>query len=110
MAPSKKLASLQQSLIDIERELKTLGKFRPTKQLELLQASEQRTQKEIQQRAAKANKNRSEKMKRSWRYFKAIQENYYPERSLREIRSLFSQRRKGLETDVPDVAWRNPSP
>lgn len=49
-------------------------------------------------------------MKREWRYFEAIQENYLPDRSKKEIRSLFSKRRKGMEVDVDDVVWRNPSP
>lgn len=50
------------------------------------------------------------KMKRTWDYFRAIQRTYYPEKSLREIRSQFKKHKEGLETDVPDVAWRNPSP
>jgi hypothetical protein len=58
----------------------------------------------------KANRNRSEKMKREWRYFGAIQENYLPDKSTKEIRSLFTKRRKGMEVDVDDFVWRKPSP
>ena len=57
-----------------------------------------------------ANKNRSSKNKRIWNYVKAIQANYYPNKSLKEIRSFLKKHRKGLETDISDVAWRNPSP
>jgi len=57
-----------------------------------------------------ANKNRSEKMKRTWRFLKAIEKNYPVKLSLRELRTALRKHRKGLETDVPDVAWRNPSP
>ena len=56
------------------------------------------------------NKNRSSKNKRVWNYVKSIQRNYYPNKSLKEIRSLLKKHRQGLETDIPDVAWRNPSP
>jgi hypothetical protein len=49
-------------------------------------------------------------MKRSWRYFEAVQQSYAPEKSTKEIRSLFTRRRKGMQVDISDVAWRNPSP
>jgi hypothetical protein len=62
------------------------------------------------ERRSLANKNRSMKMKRSWNFFRSIKENYRPDLSLKEIRSLFKKHRQGLETDIPDVAWRNPSP
>jgi hypothetical protein len=57
-----------------------------------------------------ANKNRSEKMRRTWRYVKVIQKNYAPDKPVKEIRSALKKHREGLETDIPDVAWRNPSP
>lgn len=61
-------------------------------------------------RLSKANLNRSAKMKRNWNYFKEIQKNYYPDKSLKEIRRLHKAHRQGLETDVSDLVWRNPSP
>lgn len=57
-----------------------------------------------------ANKNRSEKMKRTWRYLRAIKANYPVELSLKELRTALRKHRQGLETDISDVAWRNPSP
>ena len=61
-------------------------------------------------RKSQANKNRSSKNKRVWNYVKSIQQNYFPDKSLKEIRSALKNHRRGLETDIPDVAWRNPSP
>ena len=62
------------------------------------------------ERLDKANRNRSSKMKRNWNYYKDIQKNYYPDISLKEIRRLHKLHRQGLENDISDVAWRNPSP
>ena len=57
-----------------------------------------------------ANKNRSVKMKRTWRYLYSIKEKYPVDLSLKELRTAYRKHREGLETDVPDVAWRNASP
>lgn len=124
----KKLESLQDRLQSIRRELEDLKAFRDTPQrrkfegqligeqsfvkneIRKIQSTNEARERARQVRIILSNKNRSSKMKTSWRYFRAIQENYFPDRSLKEIRSLFSRRRRGLETDIPDVAWRNPSP
>lgn len=124
---SKKLQRLRQRLAEIETELKKLEGFRATKALLQFRrqlAGEQSYLKrqihlqkprrisaaERRRIASQANRNRSEKMKRTWRYFRAMQENYYPDKNLKEIRSSFKKHREGLETEIPDVAWRNPSP
>ena len=57
-----------------------------------------------------ANKNRRIKNIRNWKFWKSIQKNYRPDLSLKNIRSQWKKHRQGLETDIPDVAWRNPSP
>lgn len=124
---SKRLFSLRKRLAELDSELKTLGHFRSTKSLQqfkrqlvgelsyvkrqiALQKPHTENARERRRRIAQANRNRSEKMKRTWRYFKALQENYYPDKSLREIRSSFKKHRDGLETEVPSVVWNNPSP
>ena len=124
---SKKLQSLKNRLAEIDKELKVLAQFRPTKALSefkrrlqgekshvkqqiRIQKPHKETRRERTRLQKQANRNRSQKMKRSWRYFRALQENYYPNKSLREIRSLFKKHREGLEVDIPDVAWKNPSP
>ena len=76
----------------------------------LLPLSKRETKREKQRRLSQANKQRSIKMTRSWDYFRSIQQNYYPDKSLKELRSLFKKHKEGLETDVSEVAWRNPSP
>ncbi len=123
-----RLQSLKDQLKDIKTELKALKIFRLTsalkrfkRQLEgeasvirakivkLEETKEQREEKR-KQRLEIANRNRSSKNKRVWNYVKSIKENYHPELSLKEIRSQLKIHREGLETEVSDVAWRNPSP
>ena len=124
----KKLQKLFKRLDTVKKEIELTKTFRQTKQtraflrglfaensyivnqIKKLQSSSESKQKEKKQKRQKANLNRSTKMSRSWRFFKAIQENYLPDRSTKEIRSQFSKFKKGLETDISDVIWRNPSP
>jgi hypothetical protein len=119
--------ALKKRLSELEKEIKALQQFRPTKALDefkrrlvgeqsyikrqiQIQKTRKETARERRRRLSQANRDRSEKMKRSWRYFKALQENYYPDKSMKEIRSSFKKHREGLETDISEVAWRNPSP
>lgn len=124
----KRLDKLRKQLESIKDELLELTKFRDTASLrkfkrqlegeksnilsEIKKSTLTKSEKEklLQQKRTIANKNRSSKNKRSWNYVKSIQKNYYPDKSLKEIRSLLKKHRQGLETDIPDVAWRNPSP
>lgn len=124
----KKIEKLKKELELNKKEIENLQSFRPTKQtkqflrhlfgehsflqskLRKLQSSKQEDQRSKEARLETANKKRSDKMKRSWRYFRAIQENYPVKLSSKEIRSEFSKFRKGLETDVSEIMWRNPSP
>ncbi|MGI0074154.1 MAG: hypothetical protein ACREA3_10130 [Nitrosotalea sp.] len=124
----KKLQKLRNQLGSVKKEIDSLKTFRPTKQtgqllrhlfaensrivnaIKKLQLSSESRQKERQQRRQRANLNRRTKMTRGWRFFKAIKENYLPDKSTKEIRSQFSKFKKGLETDIAEVIWRNPSP
>ncbi|MDE1769517.1 MAG: hypothetical protein KGI28_03050 [Thaumarchaeota archaeon] len=123
-----RIQSLRDRLQDIERELEALKVFRLTPQLKKFQRaligeqsfiknkiselSKSKEANELQKDVLRnlANKNRSQKMKRTWRYLRAIKENYPVELSTKELRTALKKHRQGLETDVPDVAWRNPSP
>ena len=123
-----KIQKLLKELEPIENEIKSALAFRQTKyvrqllrqlfaessqiknQIKKLQSSAESKQKERQQRKQRANQNRSTKMSRAWRYFKSIQENYLPDKSTKYIRSQFSKFKRGLETDISEVIWRNPSP
>ena len=122
------LDKLQKQLGAVKTEIERLSDFRNTPQLRRfirqlhgeksflnaeiskLTASKESKEQEHQQRIQKANQNRSSKMKRNWNYYKDIQKTYYPEKTLKEIRRLHKLHRKGLETDISDVAWKNPSP
>jgi len=117
----KQLDAIRSELEDLEkfRDSKELRKFKRNLQGELSNIKEilrkttetQETKDKRQlQRMEIANKNRSSKNKRTWNYVKSIQENYFPDKSLKEIRSSLKKHKLGLENDIPDVAWRNPSP
>ena len=124
----KKINQLQKQLETIKLELEDLQKFRDTKALkrfkrllegersnvkaiikELTETKEEREIKRLE-RIDTANRNRSSKNKRVWNYVRSIKENYRPDLPIKEIRSQLKRHRQGLETEVSDVAWRNPSP
>jgi hypothetical protein len=125
---SERLKKLQKDLESVKAEIERLSGFRDTsftrkfrRQLEgeksvvlekiaKLSLSTERKEQLRLEKQELANKNRSAKMKRTWRYLKAIKENYPIDISTKELRTALKKHRQGLETDVPDVAWRNPSP
>lgn len=124
----KKLDKLTQELDSNIQEIQKLESFRDTKQVKhllrqlfaeqgflrreitKLQATQETKEKLRQERREKANRNRSKKMKRTYRYFRTILENYPLDMSLKELRTSYTSHKKGLETDISDVIWRNPSP
>jgi len=124
----KKLDRLRKELQAITTEIEKLSVFRETQALKKFQRQLQGEMSVIKgnikkltitkeektvlrkHRQTQANRNRSVKNKRVWNYVKSIQQNYFPNKSLKEIRSALKRHRQGLETDIPDVAWRNPSP
>jgi hypothetical protein len=125
---TSKIGKLQKNLRIIIKEIENLKGFRDTsftrrfgRQLEgeksvLLQkiknatATKEEKEQIHASKQAIANRNRSSKMTRQWNFFRSIQENYLPDKSLKWIRSQYSRFRRGLENDVSDVVWRNPSP
>jgi len=124
----KKIDRLRKELSSIKTEIGNLVSFRETSALKKFKRqlegekshilSEIKTstltkkekEKEKQQKRTIANRNRSSKNKRVWNYVKSIQQNYHPDLKLKQIRSMLKKHRQGLETDISDVAWRNPSP
>lgn len=48
-------------------------------------------------------------LKKHFRYLRLIRDNF-PDLTFAQIRKEFSRRRKGIETDIPDAVWQNPSP
>lgn len=119
----RKIAELMQTLNKIDQELSALRQFRRTPQMEKLERNLQGERSYVKQQirklesevvekrrrtAAEANRNRSEKNKRNWRFIKAISVNYgIPPK---KVRAELKKRKKGLESDIDDVVWRNPSP
>ncbi|QLH06929.1 hypothetical protein [Nitrosopumilus ureiphilus] len=124
----KKINKLQKQLESVKTELGRLLQFRETSALkkfkrqlegeksnilsEIKKSTQTKAEKEKQrqQKRTVANRNRSSKNKRVWNYVKSIQKNYYPKKPLKEIRTSLRKHRQGLDNDVSDVAWRNPSP
>lgn len=51
----------------------------------------------------------SRTLKKRFRYLRLIR-NQFPEIPIRELNKQLTRRQKGLDTDIPDVAWQNPSP
>lgn len=125
---SGKIARLRKEIEAIKKEIEALQSFRPTiqtkkflrqlwgeritlqNQIRKLEASKESKEKEKQTRRSEANKNRSHKMRRTWNYFRSIHKNYPTQLSIKQLRSEFSKFKKGLETDVSEIIWRNPSP
>ena len=117
----EQLNRIQQEILDLDRFRDTpqLRKFRRqlegekseinAKIIKLTETQEQKTT-EHQKILERANKNRRSKMTRYWNYLRAIQANYFPDMSLKEIRKQHKLHKDGLESSVSDVAWRNPSP
>ncbi len=124
----KKTDALHKEIETIKKEIESLETFRPTfqtkkflrqligermnieNQIRKIFSRQKSKEEEKQSRRTEANKKRSQKMKRVWNYFRAIQKNYLPHMSAKELRSQFSKFKKGLETDVSEIIWRNPSP
>ncbi|WP_457764739.1 hypothetical protein [Candidatus Nitrosopumilus sp. bin_68KS] len=124
----RKIDRLRSEIEVIKKEIEQLQVFRQTaqtkkflrqlmgermniqNQIQKLLKSKNQKEEEKQKKRSDANKNRSQKMRRSWNYFRSIQKNFDTGKSLREIRSEFSKLRRGLESDISDVIWRNPSP
>ena len=117
--------NIQKEIESNKKEIQKLESFRQTKQVKqfirhlfgeqsFLRQKLDKLQKmktvSSEERQKIANQNRSQKMKRTWNYFRAIHKNYDTGKSLRELRSEFSKVKRGLESDVSDVIWRNPSP
>ena len=57
----------------------------------------------------KPNTVRSSKLRKYHRYIRMIRDSF-PNLKYSDIRKQFSEKRKGLESDIPDVIWQNPSP
>ena len=49
------------------------------------------------------------KNRRNWNYIKSIAKNYDTGKSVTELRTEFSKFKKGLESDIQDIIWRNHS-
>ena len=59
-------------------------------------------------RQISANKIRSTKLKRYWRYIKLIRDNF-PNLETNQIRTQLKKRQQGLESEISDAIWQNPS-
>ena len=57
-----------------------------------------------------ANVMRAGKMKRYYRYLKAIQKNFFPDTPLKQLRTMYSRKKKGLDVEIDDAVWDDPSP
>ena len=79
-------------------------------QIKITTETREQKEEQKQKKRNKANRNRSVKNKRNWNFMKSIQRNYFPDKPLKEIRTSWKKHRQGLENDISDIAWKNPSP
>jgi len=96
------------------RTLKDLPRLREVQALKKrLQQEKKKIEKPIQPITPKpkinANRNRSIKLQRYWRYVKLIRDNF-PNLSVKEIRQQLTRRQQGQPSKIPDAVWQNPSP
>ncbi|MGI0005396.1 MAG: hypothetical protein ACREAO_10130 [Nitrososphaera sp.] len=135
-ASKKRKSALERRIREIRKELAALKRFRRTKQRDLFirrLAGEQRlferqlsklpslsgysvkgqrpTERPLSKSTAlkAANESRAGKMRKYHNYLRQIRDNY-PDLTYAQLRRQFSERKRGIKTDVPDVIWRNPSP
>jgi hypothetical protein len=120
----KELEELIERLRKVEEELAALRHFRRTRQTEnherhlhgersnvkqqIRKIEGAEIEKPARKNQAEANRNRSEKNKRNWRYVNSIAYNY--KIPPKKVRSELKKKKKGLQSDIDDVIWRNPSP
>ena len=95
------------------RTLKDLPRFREVQALQKrLQKEKQKIQKPIKPVFTKpkvdANRNRSVKLQRYWRYIKLIRDNF-PNLQTNQIRAELKKRSQGQESNISDAIWQNPS-
>jgi len=99
----------------LSEQIRALRELPQIKEVRLLR---QRLQRELERFTKKEIKTeiiipkpdtRSSKLKKYHRYLRMIRDTY-PNLKYSEIRKQFAERRKGQETNIPDVIWQNPSP
>ena len=124
----RRIKRLEKDFESIKEELSKLESFRDTillrkfkrqlqgelstirNQIKITTETREQKEEQKQKKRNKANRNRSVKNKRNWNFMKSIQRNWYPDNSLKEIRTSWKKHRQGLENDISDIAWKNPSP
>jgi hypothetical protein len=104
---------------DRDKLAEQIKSLRKLPQIKEVRALRQRLEKEIarfkekekisiQPVLEKTNLSRSSKLKKYHRYLRMIRDSF-PNLKYNEIRKQFAERRKGLESDIPDAVWQNPS-
>jgi len=66
-------------------------------------------QKPVEDLKILGNVKRSGKLRRYHNYIRQIRNNF-PDLSYSQIRKQLKERKQGLEVDIPDAIWQNPSP
>lgn len=105
-----KLREQLQSLKDLPniKEVVALRK-RLQNEINRLSKPQIKPKKPLEDLKALANTKRSGKLRRYHNYIRQIRNNF-PDLSYNQIRKQLKERRQGLEVDIPDAVWQNPSP
>lgn len=90
--------------------IKEVIALRKRLQNEIIRLSIPQTEpKPVEDLKTQANKSRSGKLRRYHNYIRQIRNNF-PNLSYNQIRKQLKERRQGLEVDISDAVWQNPSP
>ena len=108
------------AIFDKEKILDHLESLRNLPQVKEVKALRQRLEKELERLEEKEpivkevskssrDQKRSQALKHHFRYLRLIRNNF-PDLKWNDLRKEYSKKRKGEESNIPDVVWQNPSP
>jgi DNA polymerase/3'-5' exonuclease PolX len=89
--------------------IKEVIALRKRLQNEINRLAKQEIQKPVEDLQIQANVKRSGKLRRYHNYIRQIKNNF-PNLTYSQIRKQLKARKQGLEVDIPDPVWQNPSP
>ena len=105
---------------DKEKILDQLESLKNLPQVKEVKALRQRLEKELERleekepmvkEVSKSSRDQkiSQALKHHFRYLRLIRNNF-PDLKWNDLRKEYSKKRKGEESNIPDVVWQNPSP
>lgn len=108
------------AIFEKEKILEQLESLKNLPQVKEVKALRQRLEKELARfegikptlkEVSKSSRGQkiSQALKHHFRYLRLIRNNF-PDLKWNDLRKEYSKKRKGEESNIPDVVWQNPSP